>query len=182
MPTPRRIPRSLLLALLGCALAPTVAFAGESGGVGTTLLTPGTGTETGGGAEGVFPVRAKHSYGDGLGAGRGHQGQDLLANCGKPVVAAQPGRVRYVKYQSAAGNYVVVRGPGHDEVYMHLATPSRLSPGDRVDAGELIGRVGQTGRATACHLHFEMWSKPGWYQGGAVMNPTPFLKRWDRTS
>jgi murein DD-endopeptidase MepM/ murein hydrolase activator NlpD len=127
-------------------------------------------------------VRGKHTYGDGIGAGRGHQGVDLLAKCGKRIVAAEPGRVRYVKYQSAAGNYVVVKGPGRDEVYMHLAKPSKLKVGTRVDAGDTIGRVGQTGRASACHLHFEMWSKPGWYRGGAVMDPTPYLKQWDKTS
>lgn len=180
MPTSRPIAKLLLAALLACAIAPAVAVGarGGSGGVGTSPAD----TSAGGDADAVFPVRAKHSYGDSIGAGRGHQGQDLLAKCGKRVVAAERGRVRYVKYQSAAGNYVVVKGAARDEVYMHLAKPSKLSPGDRVDAGDLIGRVGQTGRATACHLHFEMWSKPGWYRGGSVINPTPYLKRWDKTS
>lgn len=184
MSTSWRIPKSVIAALLGCALVPTIALAGETGGVGTTPTTPGTGTgtDTGSSEDAIFPLRGKHTYGDGIGAGRGHQGQDILSKCGKPVVAAEPGRVRFVKYQSAAGNYVVVKGPGRDEVYMHLAQPSKLSPGDRVDAGDLIGRVGQTGRATACHLHFEMWSKPGWYRGGSVMDPTPYLKQWDKTS
>ncbi len=62
---------------------------------------------------GVFPVKGKHTYGDGLGAGRGHQGQDLLAKCGKPIVAAQPGKVKVKDYQAGgAGNYVVVKGKG----------------------------------------------------------------------
>lgn len=184
MPTTWRIPKLLLAALLACALVPAVALAGArggSGGVGTSPADTGTGIDPGD-ADAVFPVRAKHSYGDSIGAGRGHQGQDLLAKCGKRVVAAEAGRVRYVKYQSAAGNYVVVKTRARDEVYMHLIAPSKLSPGDRVDAGDLIGRVGQTGRASACHLHFEMWSKPGWYRGGSVINPTPYLKRWDKTS
>ncbi|MEZ5059931.1 MAG: M23 family metallopeptidase [Solirubrobacterales bacterium] len=181
-----RIPKLLVAAIAACAIVPAAALAsGPTGGVATdpgdtTAGNPGTGT--GGSADAVFPVRARHTYGDGLGAGRGHQGVDLLAKCGKKVVAAESGRVRLVKYQSAAGNYVVVKARGSDEVYMHLAKPSKLSRGDRVRAGDLIGRVGQTGRATACHLHFEMWSKPGWYRGGSVMNPLPYLKQWDKKS
>lgn len=180
MPTSKRIPRSLLIALLAGGLVPAAAFAGPSGGVGTdpggTSPTPPVSGDA------IFPLRGKHTYGDSIGAGRGHQGQDLLSKCNKPVVSAEPGRVRVVDYQSAAGNYVVVKAPGSDEVYMHLAQPSKLSPGDRVAAGALIGRTGETGRATGCQLHFEMWSKPGWYRGGSVMNPTPFLKAWDKTS
>ena len=40
--------------------------------------------------------------------------------------------------------------------------------------------VGQTGNASACHLHFEMWSAPGYYTGGSVIDPLPYLKRWDK--
>ena len=184
MSTPWRLPKSVLAALIGCTLVPAAALAAPTGGLGTDPTGPGgtSPTDPAPSGDAVFPVRAKHTYGDGIGAGRGHQGQDLLAKCGKRVVAAEPGRVRYVKYQSAAGNYVVIKGPGRDEVYMHLAKPSKLRVGQRVKAGDLVGRVGQTGRASACHLHFEMWSKPGWYRGGAVLDPTPYLKEWDRSS
>ena len=156
--------------------------AGGSGGVGS-------GGDSGGGVtteptlgDGTFPVIGKHTYGDGLGAGRGHEGQDLLAKCGKPVVAAQPGRVQYRKYQSAAGNYVVIDGKGRaaDLVYMHLSAPASVTKGERVAEGERIGRVGDTGDATTCHLHFEMWSMPGWYEGGKPLDPAPSLHRWDR--
>ena len=151
--------------------------AGGSGGVGTT---PGGGVSTSG--EGVFPIRAKHSYGDGLGAGRGHQGQDLLANCGTDIVAAQPGRVQVNEFHGAAGNYVVIDGAGQleDTVYMHLQSPSALREGQKVRAGKTIGRVGDTGRATACNLHFEMWSNPGYYEGGTPIDPEPSLRQWDR--
>ena len=155
------------------------AIAATSGGVGTGG-TGGTGTTT----DGVFPVRGHHTYGDGLGAGRNHEGQDILAKCGKPVVAAQAGRVGYVDYQSAAGNYVVIDGPGKaaDTVYMHLLHRASVRKGQRVQAGQKLGLVGQTGDATTCHLHFEMWSPPGWYKGGSVIDPLPYLRRWDKTS
>ena len=70
-----------------------------------------------------FPILGRHSYGDGLGAGRGHQGQDLFAKCGRPVVAARAGRVQVRSYQSAAGYYVVIdgKGTGQDYAYMHMS-------------------------------------------------------------
>ena len=133
-----------------------------------------------------FPVRGPHSYGDGLGAGRGHQGQDILADCGLKIVAARAGTVYYNDYDAGgAGNYVVIntKGPGDgSEVYMHLIKPSTLKVGEKVKTGQTIGIVGSTGRSTACHLHFERWSAPGWYQGGTILDPTPGLKRWDSYS
>jgi murein DD-endopeptidase MepM/ murein hydrolase activator NlpD len=156
----------------------TVALAANgSGGVGEY-----GGTEAGS-RTGVFPVRGHHTYGDGLGAGRHHQGQDLMAKCGKAVVAAQPGRVEWVDYQaSGAGNYVVIDGKRrlHDTVYMHLSKRPVVREGQRVAAGQLLGRVGTTGDSSACHLHFEMWS-PKWSAGKPV-DPEPYLRRWDKAS
>lgn len=133
-----------------------------------------------------FPIRGPHTYGDGLGAGRGHQGQDLLADCGLKIVAARAGTVYYNDYDAGgAGNYVVIntKGPGDgSEVYMHMIKPSTLKVGEKVKTGQKVGIVGSTGHSTACHLHFERWSAPGWYQGGGLMDPTPGLKRWDSYS
>jgi len=134
----------------------------------------------------VFPIpRGAHSYGDGLGAGRGHQGQDVLADCGLPLIAARAGTVYYNDYQAGgAGNYLVIdiKGSGKSHAYMHLAEPSPLKVGTKVKTGERVGTLGSTGRSSACHLHFEVWSAPGWYQGGTVMDPTTPLQRWDKYS
>jgi murein DD-endopeptidase MepM/ murein hydrolase activator NlpD len=136
-----------------------------------------------------FPVRARHSYGDGYGAPRAghvHQGQDILAPCGKRVVAARGGRIQYRAYQaSGAGYYLVVdgKGTGHDYVYMHLRRHGRAKRGQHVRTGQRIGTVGETGDASGCHLHFEMWTKPGWYEGGRAMpSVTRHLRAWDRWS
>ncbi len=133
-------------------------------------------------SDGVFPVRSNHTYGDGFGAGRDHQGQDILAKCGKAVVAAQDGRVQQIDSHSAAGNYAVIDGAGarKDTVYMHLKGKAKVRKGDRVEAGDEIGRVGDTGNASTCHLHFEIWSNPGYYEGGHAIDPEPFLRSWDR--
>jgi murein DD-endopeptidase MepM/ murein hydrolase activator NlpD len=136
-----------------------------------------------------FPIRGRHSYGDGVGAprvGHIHQGQDLAADCGTPLVAARGGRVQWRSTQAGgAGNYVVIDGKrtGHDWVYMHLKHPAKPRRGDRVRTGERIGRIGATGDATGCHLHIEEWSAPGWYEGGHFLaSITRHLKRWDRWS
>ncbi|MEZ5077430.1 MAG: peptidoglycan DD-metalloendopeptidase family protein [Solirubrobacterales bacterium] len=138
----------------------------------------------------AFPVIGRHDFGGAsarFGAGRSghtHQGQDILANCGQTIVAARGGRVRYSKYQSAAGNYVVIdgKGSGWDMMYAHLTEPSPLKPGDVVRTGQPIGIVGRTGDASACHLHFEIWGPPGWYEGGSPFDPLPLLLKWDRYS
>jgi len=134
----------------------------------------------------VFPVRGGHSYGDGIGAGRGHQGADVMADCGTPLIAARGGVVYYNEYQaSGAGNYLVINisGPGtKSHAYMHLPVRSPLKVGTRVKTGQRIGSVGTTGRSSACHLHFEIWSSPGWYQGGTFTDPMGPLKSWDRYS
>ncbi len=132
----------------------------------------------------IFPIRARHSYGDGIGAGRGHQGQDVFAKCGSPLVAARAGKVEWKQYHSAAGYYLVIdtKGSGRDYVYMHMKKKGRPNQGNFVKTGERIGQVSDTGNATGCHLHFEIWSPPGWYEGGHFTDPTDDLKRWDRYS
>jgi murein DD-endopeptidase MepM/ murein hydrolase activator NlpD len=137
-----------------------------------------------------FPIRDQHNYGGAgarFGAGRAghsHQGQDVMARCGRKLVAARGGRVRYSGYQGAAGNYIVIDGAatGTDYGYMHLGEPSPFRKGDRVYTGQRIGSVGQTGNARGCHLHFELWSAPGWYRGGRPFDPLPSLKAWDAYS
>ena len=155
------------------------ALASTSGGVSTGGAGGGTPP---GSSDGVFPIVGNHTYGDGLGAGRDHQGVDLMAKCGKPVVAAEPGRVELVDYHPSAGNYVVIDGLGKatDNVYMHLSGRPDVRKREAVEAGQQLGLVGKTGNASACHLHFEMWSSPGYYSGGSVIDPLPYLKRWDR--
>jgi murein DD-endopeptidase MepM/ murein hydrolase activator NlpD len=135
-----------------------------------------------------FPVRGRHTYGDGVGAprsGHTHQGQDVFAACGTPLVAARGGRVQAKSFQSAAGYYVVIdgKGTGHDYAYMHLRRRASVTRGERVRTGERIGLVGESGNASGCHLHFEEWSAPGWYEGGSFLKAvTRHLKQWDSWS
>ncbi len=135
----------------------------------------------------VFPVRGPHGYGEfaaKFGGGRGHQGQDVFAACGTPVVAARGGVVQFKQYHSRAGHYLVIDGErtAIDYTYMHLAQAALVDQGERVRTGQLLGYVGDTGAASGCHLHFEMWRGPGWYDGGSPFDPLPHLLVWDRRS
>jgi murein DD-endopeptidase MepM/ murein hydrolase activator NlpD len=136
----------------------------------------------------IFPVRAKHTYGDGIGAPRGdhtHQGQDISAACGAKLVAAQGGTVQVNAYQAGgAGYYMVIDSVASDvdHVYMHMAYASAIPVGSAVRTGQTIGQVGNTGSSSGCHLHFEMWSGPGWYEGGTFLDPTPSMRAWDKYS
>jgi hypothetical protein len=137
-----------------------------------------------------FPVRGRHTYGTGIAAfgaardGHSHQGHDIFAQCGTPLVAARGGVVKLNQHEGRAGNYLVIDGAGTDidYAYMHLQEPSPLKKGAKVMTGQVIGAVGDTGVARGCHLHFEMWSAPGWYTGGQPIDPLPALKLWDSYS
>ena len=135
----------------------------------------------------IFPIRGKHDLGqsptNNFGGPRGHMGQDMFAACGTRLAAVRGGTVTFAAYQARAGNYVVISGPDKQSyAYMHMRAPSPLRKGQRVMTGQTVGEVGETGRASGCHLHFEMWTAPGWYQGGRAIDPLPELARWDAFS
>jgi murein DD-endopeptidase MepM/ murein hydrolase activator NlpD len=115
--------------------------------------------------------------------GHVHQGQDLTAPEGTPLVAPRGGTVQVVAYQAGgAGHYVILDGDGEDRDYafMHLQTGSiAVRQGQRVRTGELLGRVGSTGASSGPHLHFEIWEGGDWQNGGHPIDPLPHLRRWE---
>jgi murein DD-endopeptidase MepM/ murein hydrolase activator NlpD len=139
-----------------------------------------------------FPLLGQFSYGGSgsrFGAprhGHRHQGQDLTAPSGTPVVAPRGGVVEYVGYQAGgAGHYIVLDGRAEDRdyIFMHLRTGSiRVRAGQRVRTGQRLAGVGSTGGSSGPHLHFEIWVGGGWYTGGHPVDPLRYLKRWDRWS
>jgi murein DD-endopeptidase MepM/ murein hydrolase activator NlpD len=140
---------------------------------------------------GVFPVQGPFTFGfEGarFGAGRPghiHQGQDVVAAAGTPVVSPRAGVVHWVAYQAAgAGYYVVVSGDdGRDYVFMHFQEGSTAVVKDqRVTAGQRLGSVGNTGASEGAHLHFEIWPD-GWWASKASqpIDPLPDLQAWSRT-
>jgi murein DD-endopeptidase MepM/ murein hydrolase activator NlpD len=181
--TPHRLAALIAaFALAMAALGSELAFA-QSGGTaapGGTTTDPTT-SATPSGAQ-MFPVAGLHTFGDGFGAarsGRSHQGQDIMAACGTPLVAVSRAKVKWVSYQRLAGNYVVIRNKKlhQDYMYAHLAARAPLVKGQVVQPGQQIAIVGQTGNAAACHLHFELWLGK-WYRGGHPVNPLPYLQTY----
>jgi murein DD-endopeptidase MepM/ murein hydrolase activator NlpD len=207
---PRRITFLLSVALAAAAAVgpPVAAASGEGGGA---VAGPGGSSASGGGAAyGVavpapkrhkhrarrasdsssghrFPIAGSFAWGGRdarFGAkrkGHRHQGQDLPAALGTPVVSPHAGVVEAVDYQAgAAGNYVVIDSDGedYDFAFMHLRTGSvRVVVGQHVRAGQRIGDVGSTGESSGPHLHFEVWVG-GWYVGGHPIDPLALLRSW----
>lgn len=91
----------------------------------------------------------------GVRRGRRHQGVDLPLKTGDPIYAAFTGKVRVSKYWGAFGNLVIIRHDnGIETFYAHLSK-RYVEVGDWVNAGDVIGLGGSTGRSTGPHLHFE---------------------------
>jgi biotin carboxyl carrier protein len=167
-------------------LAPTSPVA-----VTPTAPEPGVPTPAQTVVEGaVFPVVGPHTFGgpdNRYGAprtGHVHEGQDILAAEGTPDVAPLAGTITYTSFQAAGAGYYAVEHTliGFDFMFAHCKAASLLvSTGQRVAAGQPLCQAGQTGSATAPHLHFEMWVG-GWQaSGGHSIDPLPYLEAWERS-
>jgi murein DD-endopeptidase MepM/ murein hydrolase activator NlpD len=98
-----------------------------------------------------------------------HAGLDIAGEKGQPIYATAEGRVSQAGYQGAYGNLVVVdHGFGLETKYGHLSSFA-VKPGQNVKRGEIIGRLGATGRATGYHLHYEVRAN------GRLLNPLQLL-------
>lgn len=136
-------------------------------------------------AAGVFPVAGPVTWGSPFGEDRGsyaHQGQDLAAADGTPVVTPSSGTVVSNGWQAeGAGTYVVVNADnGYSYFFAHCQKGSYgAQEGQAVAAGTQVCRVGSTGRSTGPHVHFEIWEN-GWRAGSESrpIDPAPFLERW----
>jgi len=102
-----------------------------------------------------------------------HRGVDLAGGCGSPIYAAHSGRVTMAQYYTGYGNYVrIAHSTTLGTGYGHIKPGGfNVRRGDRVEAGDIIAYVGNTGNSFGCHLHFEV------YQNGATINPTPFMRK-----
>jgi hypothetical protein len=143
----------------------------------------------------IFPVAGPTTYIDDFGqprAGGPHQGNDLMAAKKTPVVAVEPGKIKFWTTSASAGCMLYLYGDsGTTYLYIHLnndltmrndnrgkcvpgvAYAHGLKNGARVQAGQMLGFVGNSGDANglASHLHFEV--HPG---GGAAVSPFPYLQ------
>lgn len=140
---------------------PSQPDSGASGGAaGGSLIWP-----TSGYISSYFGYRDQPT----AGASTYHQGIDIAAGTGSPIVAAASGTVTVATYSSSAGNYIGISHPnGMYTVYMHCSA-LYVSAGQQVSAGQLIGAVGSTGYSTGPHLHF------GVMVNGGYVDPMGYL-------
>ena len=129
----------------------------------------------------AFPVHVGFNYSDDWGAPRRHtgthEGTDVFAATGTPVLAVTGGRLSRVGTRAIPGNRMWLKSEDGDEFfYGHLSAFAEAARnGAVVEAGDVIGFVGSTGDAeqTPPHLHFEVHPR-----GGEATNPYPFLRAW----
>jgi murein DD-endopeptidase MepM/ murein hydrolase activator NlpD len=122
---------------------------------------------------GVQPSQLRDTWHATRSGGRLHQGIDIFAPRGRPVVSATPGIVLTVGENQLGGRIVRVLGPGGQwHYYAHLDAYGAIRPGQIVDAGTVLGFVGTSGnaRGTSPHLHYGIYA----FAGGAI-NPYPLL-------
>ncbi len=119
--------------------------------VGTKPLPPRYGT-------GTFqrPVQGRISSRFGMRWGRMHNGIDVAANTGTPIYAADGGKVVFAGWLGAYGYLVRIHHDNEYETYYAHCSQILVKNGQRVAKGEIIARVGSTGRSTGPHLHFEI--------------------------
>ncbi|MFP4373522.1 MAG: peptidoglycan DD-metalloendopeptidase family protein [Spirochaetaceae bacterium] len=122
------------------------------------------------------PMRGILSSGYGMrndpftGIRRMHYGIDVVSEMGAPVKAARAGRVAHIDTQLGNyGKFVILRHPGgYQTLYAHLDSFD-VSVGQYVSQGQVIGRMGNTGRSTGPHLHFSI------IRNGAFVDPMEYL-------
>jgi murein DD-endopeptidase MepM/ murein hydrolase activator NlpD len=102
-----------------------------------------------------------------------HDGADFGASCGSPIVAAASGTVMSLDSTPAWGNRLVIdhgaTAWGHLMTAYNHAEGYVVAVGATVERGQVVGRVGSTGLATGCHLHFQVWL------GGRLVDPMTVL-------
>ncbi|GAA5152531.1 hypothetical protein GCM10025768_20640 [Microbacterium pseudoresistens] len=142
---------------------------GWPAGLDLSMVSPGSG-------EVRWPlIPGSFTSGETPGAGRNHEGWDMLAPGGTPIYAAAAGYVR-VSSENYGGYGVgividhTIAGTPVTTVYGHMIYGSRMvSEGEYVQAGQMIGLVGETGHAFGTHLHFEV------HINGGIVDPSVWL-------
>lgn len=123
---------------------------------------------------GVEARALRDTWGGARSGGRRHEGIDIFARRGTPVISSTEGVVLRVGTNRLGGQVVWVLGPGGQRhYYAHLERYADIGNGERVRPGTILGYVGTTGNAagTPPHLHY------GIYETGGAINPYPLLRK-----
>jgi murein DD-endopeptidase MepM/ murein hydrolase activator NlpD len=124
--------------------------------------------------DGVTAGHLQNTWGYARDGGRHHKGIDIFAPRNTPVRSATEGIVEFKGMKGLGGQVVTITGPGGYRLYYaHLEDFGQQETGDWVEAGEIIGYVGNSGNAaiSSTHLHYGIYTP-----GGEAVNPYTFLK------
>lgn len=124
---------------------------------------------------GIKQRQLTDTWGAARSGGRKHEGIDIFAKRGTPVLSSTKGIVYNTGVDVLGGKVVRVLGPGgYIHYYAHLEDYGTYSSGDAVDIGDTLGFVGDSGnaRGTPPHLHYGIYERTG-----TAINPYPYLKK-----
>jgi murein DD-endopeptidase MepM/ murein hydrolase activator NlpD len=135
----------------------------------------------------VFPLAHATGYGEwearygNFRNGHRHEGQDVFAPAGTPLVATREAVVVEKGSGDGRGNWIALysREAGETYVYFHMRSPTPLAVGERVAVGRRVGSVGCTGSCFGDHLHFEI--RRGRGTSGRTRDPLPVLRALARS-
>jgi murein DD-endopeptidase MepM/ murein hydrolase activator NlpD len=192
---PARLASAIALALPATAIAapaaddsrppePASVDGGGASGVVGVIATVGGFLAQEGADEGPFnPVDAPVDYGTSInrfggGGMRTHEGQDMFAPEGTPVVSPVATKVLETGSDGGRGNWAALYDAASDRtyVYMHMEEPAMVGAGDDLGAGEQVGELGCTGSCDGPHLHFEIRAGADPY--GPATDPLRELQSW----
>ncbi len=120
----------------------------------------------------AMPVRSAFRFTSpfGMRDGRPHNGMDMAGPVGTPIYATADGYVTFAGWQSGYGNLIIIQHEfGFTTRYAHLSA-IQVEKGERVSRGDRIGDMGNTGRSTGSHLHYEV------HLNGTPVNPSQYIK------
>lgn len=132
----------------------------------------------------VHPVDGEVDYGTAIntfggGGLRSHEGQDVFAPEGTPLLSPVATEVLEAGSDGGRGNWVALYDRTRDRtfVYFHMREPASVRAGKRLMAGAQVGRLGCTGSCDGAHLHIEIRRGRDTY--GPAVDPLPELQRWE---
>ena len=137
------------------------------------------------GGQGPYnPVAAPVDYGTAIntfggGGMRSHEGQDMFAPVGTPLVSPAATTVLETGTDGGRGNWAALYDPAADRtyVYMHMEEPATVKAGQGLNAGDVVGPLGCTGSCDGAHLHFEIRAGKDPY--GRASDPIPEISKWE---